>query len=83
MDQMNTFFSVEPFLSWLLREDGFCLHFCFLLNNGGSDFYADYFSVKFFHIRNALGLPAVAQTLISILAMQLKMKQEKRAARSV
>lgn len=71
MDQMNTFFSAEPFLSWLLREDGFCLHFCFLLNNSVSDFYADYFSVKFFHIRNALGLPAVAQTLINILAMQL------------
>lgn len=42
MDQMNTFFSVEPFFSchsWLPREDGFCLHYLFLLlNNGVSDF---------------------------------------------
>lgn len=39
---MNTFFSVEPFFSchsWLPREDGFCLHYLFLLlNNGVSDF---------------------------------------------
>lgn len=38
MGQMNTFFSLEPFLSRLPREDAFCLHFRFLLNNGVSDF---------------------------------------------